>query len=590
MKNGIKKNYRFGRILLLFSIFACGIIIAMKNPVGISGAEKMELNETTVKLETGQDFTLDCWDPYIFKGDLRFSSKDPSIAYVSSSGKIIAINPGKTTITVTGTDSKGIEKKGTCKVEVKASATTLSVTEISAYAGTEHYVSYFNPDITSDYYVSMNCFDEKDWRLVSTFYMDAYRTFYCQPNEMILKCKEKGNYTVVISLRGKDWNYHGAICRVSVEQSGLPEYSYIGIQGQEWTPEIVNAYELKWTNPNPEVVSIDENGTFHFLSYGTSVISVEFYNPDWQKIKRDFVVDVSNPKLVNNSGYLKVGYYKPEFEGTFSFSRITLKSSNPKIVKVSDSAYGYYEVLKAGKCTLTMTVDGKKITKKVEVIDPSVPESVVVLKGKKVNIGVKGTGSAKVTYTSSNKKVATVSSKGVITGKAKGRAKITIQCGQYTYTCGVQVGTTKGVTAAQKAASVAGAKYSQEKRNQKGYYDCSSLVWRSYAAAGVKLGGFSASPTAAELAKKLEKEGKVIYYGYVAADKLQPGDVIFYGYANNGRYKGIYHTSIFYGPAYYDSDPNYNHGVVMEAGDPVGMYDYSAPKCENIVMICRPFK
>ncbi len=45
----------------------------------------------------------------------------------------------------------------------------------------------------------------------------------------------------------------------------------------------------------------------------------------------------------------------------------------------------------------------------------------------------------KVTYKSSNKKVATVSSKGVITAKKKGTAKITVKSGKKSYTVTVKV-------------------------------------------------------------------------------------------------------------------------------------------------------
>jgi len=45
----------------------------------------------------------------------------------------------------------------------------------------------------------------------------------------------------------------------------------------------------------------------------------------------------------------------------------------------------------------------------------------------------------KVTYKTSNKKVATVSSRGVITAKKKGTAKITVKSGKKTYTVTVKV-------------------------------------------------------------------------------------------------------------------------------------------------------
>ena len=48
--------------------------------------------------------------------------------------------------------------------------------------------------------------------------------------------------------------------------------------------------------------------------------------------------------------------------------------------------------------------------------------------GKTTKITAKVTSSGKITYKSSNSKIATVSSKGVVKGKKKGIAKITVTC------------------------------------------------------------------------------------------------------------------------------------------------------------------
>ena len=49
-------------------------------------------------------------------------------------------------------------------------------------------------------------------------------------------------------------------------------------------------------------------------------------------------------------------------------------------------------------------------------------------KGKTTTIRSKATPAGKVTYTSSNKKVAAVNSKGVVKGIKKGKATITVKC------------------------------------------------------------------------------------------------------------------------------------------------------------------
>ena len=57
-----------------------------------------------------------------------------------------------------------------------------------------------------------------------------------------------------------------------------------------------------------------------------------------------------------------------------------------------------------------------------------VKASASIKKGKTVAIRVKATPAGKATYKSSNKKVATVSSNGVVKGKKKGTAVITVTC------------------------------------------------------------------------------------------------------------------------------------------------------------------
>ena len=82
----------------------------------------------------------------------------------------------------------------------------------------------------------------------------------------------------------------------------------------------------------------------------------------------------------------------------------------------------------------------KKLT--VNVKKPSfklVKSSVKLKKGNKTTIRVKAAPVSKVTYKTSNKKVATVNSKGVVTAKKKGTAKITVKCNGITRTFKVTV-------------------------------------------------------------------------------------------------------------------------------------------------------
>lgn len=120
--------------------------------------------------------------------------------------------------------------------------------------------------------------------------------------------------------------------------------------------------------------------------------------------------------------------------------KVTFKSSNKKVATVNSK--GVITGKKAGKAVITVKVG--KYTKKltVKVKKPSfklVKSSVKLKKGKKTTIRVKAAPVSKVTYKTSNRKVATVNSKGVVTAKKKGTAKITVKCNGITRTFKVTV-------------------------------------------------------------------------------------------------------------------------------------------------------
>lgn len=120
--------------------------------------------------------------------------------------------------------------------------------------------------------------------------------------------------------------------------------------------------------------------------------------------------------------------------------KVTFKSSNKKVATVNSK--GVITGKKAGKAVITVKVG--KYTKKltVTVKKPSfklTKSSAKLKKGQKVTIKSKAAPAAKVTYKSSNKKVATVNSKGVVTAKKKGTAKITVKCNGITKTFKVTV-------------------------------------------------------------------------------------------------------------------------------------------------------
>ena len=109
--------------------------------------------------------------------------------------------------------------------------------------------------------------------------------------------------------------------------------------------------------------------------------------------------------------------------------KVTWTSSNKKVATVNSK--GVITAKAKGTAVITATCGEYKATCKVTVKNPSLKltkTSANVKVGKTTKITAKVTPSGKITYKSSNSKIATVSSKGVVKGKKKGIAKITVTC------------------------------------------------------------------------------------------------------------------------------------------------------------------
>ncbi len=117
-----------------------------------------------------------------------------------------------------------------------------------------------------------------------------------------------------------------------------------------------------------------------------------------------------------------------------------------------------------------------------------------------------------------------------------------------------------------------GYPYSQELRDSGNYYDCSSLAYYSWRSAGVNISNGGATTASAE-GQKLDEAGQIVSF-----DEMQPGDLIFYSYTNNGRYKNISHVAIYVGG-----------GKVVEArSEEYGVVYRDVPNVGSIVFIGRP--
>lgn len=123
------------------------------------------------------------------------------------------------------------------------------------------------------------------------------------------------------------------------------------------------------------------------------------------------------------------------------------------------------------------------------------------------------------------------------------------------------------------ALTKVGYPYSQPLRDSGNYYDCSSLAYYSWKSAGIDI-KYGGANTAAAEAEYCDKKGKT-----VSGKDMKPGDLVFYSFSNNGRYKNISHVAIYVGDGKVVEAVDENHGVV-----------YGNFYSNGLVMIGRPVK
>ncbi len=129
------------------------------------------------------------------------------------------------------------------------------------------------------------------------------------------------------------------------------------------------------------------------------------------------------------------------------------------------------------------------------------------------------------------------------------------------------------------ALSKVGFPYSQGPARANGTaFDCSSLAYYSWQAAGKDISyGANYPPTAAAEASKIYSNGTVVSSTTASSEALKPGDLIFYGGHDNGRYLGIYHVAVYLGNGKVVEAMNERYGVV-----------YGTLRTKNVILVLRP--
>ena len=204
------------------------------------------------------------------------------------------------------------------------------------------------------------------------------------------------------------------------------------------------------TSSKPSIAAIS-GGNVVAKKAGTTVITVKLASGASAQVtvvvqkKAVATSSITVPSTVNLTTGEKLKL-TPVVSPVTSLNKVSYTSTNKKVATVTKD--GVITAKKSGTATIKVKAGKKtknvkvKVAKKAPTGMTGVPATKTLKKGKSFTIKAKLTPSgaeATIKYSSSNKKIATVNSKGKVTAKKAGTVTITVKAGNVTKTCVVTV-------------------------------------------------------------------------------------------------------------------------------------------------------
>lgn len=359
-----------------------------------------------------------------------WSSSDEKIATVDSDGVVKGLKKGTVTITATADNGR---ITGTCKVHVRkpVKGVTLDKSAVTLAVGKKVTINAsVVPESASNQKV--------------TWSSNNYDVASVDKNGVVTA---KSSGYVEITATSKDGGYK-AKCRITVIQPvkslKLKKTSVVLDVKETMTltavikPKDATNKKLIWSSSNKKVVKVNSKGKITALKKGTAVITVKSADGGLsasctvsvlKKVQKVTLNKKSMVLYLTDTAKLKATVTPKNATNT----NVIWKSSNTKVLKVSKN--GKLTPVKPGKATITVTTEQGGLKAKCKVSVEREIKSLKLNKSKanlkagqtltlKATVSPSNATNKKITWTSSNKKVATVSSKGVI--KAVGGGKATI--------------------------------------------------------------------------------------------------------------------------------------------------------------------
>lgn len=360
---------------------------------------------------------------------LSWSVIDPNVATVDEKGVVTGVNVGITHVIVTG-----LGVSATCTIEVYQNAETLTFT---------------NPSITVDVGESVDA---------------AYTLAPATATNQTLNWSSQNAAIASVDTNGKITGVSQGVTTVFANlPNGYVSYLTVNVvskvKGMElnpasaelvkgdklkinpvFTPADATNQKVKWASSNESVATIDENGKITALAGGITMITGVSEDGNFSGSSMITVVEAVTSVKLNHTSYKLVKGKSVTLKATVDSntatnSRVKWTTSNKKIATVSQS--GKVTAKNIGTCTIKVTTkDGsnRSASCKIRVIRLAKVLEINktylrVMEGTRAKLKTKFTPTnasiKKLKWETSDAAIATVTSKGIITGVTPGMCTVT---------------------------------------------------------------------------------------------------------------------------------------------------------------------
>lgn len=423
-------------------------------------AEKLTISKSSITLPQSCKYSLSTHvEPDYCTYATQWSSSNEKVATVDSTGLVRTINDGEASI-----KAKVGQKEVVCKVNVKKPKQTFnSLTKNNVTLGenaTQSYKINAPVDLLAKVFFKESVYGkDATIRIVNAQKQEMfYKSYgYISLLEEAFVELPRGDYTLSItststssfscSLKVEGYAFSDIpVTSIKLDKSNCTLSVYDRMQiAASYSPKYTT-FSQKWSSSNEKVASVDANGKVWARSFGSAYI---YCSMGEKRVKCKIIVSefIQSFEHISSLKPSALSLYpivyqnekksmKEYFSNVKGLDKAKWTSSNSKIAKVKKgTVYG----ISSGECDIIATV--KKQAYKCRILVPEIKINKSTMNtyvGLKYKLAVLGTSSS-VKWSSSNSKVATVSSNGLVKGKNVGKATITGTVNQKTYTCKVNV-------------------------------------------------------------------------------------------------------------------------------------------------------